>query len=276
MNSFKMTDLATAMNRNKLTTMCLILLVPALAPKSVHGELLLDHGVISPPTSGFAISGSNQSSGGFTLFQPFTIADRAWEIEEIGVFGRESFTSDGSGFLGTLVPDLNGRPDENIPIAGASYSLPEFANPDWVSQPFDAKLTQGRYWLIFSPNSSNSVDHVTLGLTGEGVFSRRGSDGLEFAHGPSAIRIAGRVVPEPSTVGLTVIGLIGAFVTRRRARIESKNNRGNFGGPNSPKIKSECAVWRLALPNGFPIHSFPRKTIGALGICEYAHVDSGP
>jgi hypothetical protein len=217
MNGFKMTILAAVRNRNRLNAMFLILLMPLLAPKNVQGELLLDHGVISPPTEGFVISGSNQSSGGFTFFQPFAISEPGWDIDTIGVHGREAFFSNGSGFIGTLVPDLNGRPDEGNLITSVSYSLPDYANPDWIYRPFDTKLIPGRYWFIASPGSPDSCDSVTQGMTGEGLFGRRGSDGLEFSHGPSAFRITGQVVPEPSTISIAIVGLIIACVVQDRS-----------------------------------------------------------
>jgi len=192
---------------------CMAFLVAAA---TAQGTVLLDNGIISPPTSGVVVSGTNMSFGGFSAFQPFIVTDFAWEIAMIGFYGYESSNSDGSGLVGTVVADIGGQPDELNPIASAAYLPPDYSNKDWTDETFNITLSQGSYWFIYTAGSADSDVSVYDGVSGEASFTRRLLDDVEFPQDPTALRIIGEVVPEPTSLSLVVLGGVALLKRRRK------------------------------------------------------------
>jgi hypothetical protein len=193
---------------------CLALASVVLVTPAWASEWLLDNDSIAQG-SGRTVSGPNIASG-WTVFQPFTVPEPGWDIETIGVDGWNVQDPLGYGMLGTLLPDTGANyPDESNPIASAVYYLGTDAfSQNWRDQSFDLTLQPGHYWMMWTDNGdANHWSAVFPGVSGENSFSRRTSDGAEFASNPTALRIFGTEVPEPGTICLL---LLGAGLLRRK------------------------------------------------------------
>ena len=181
---------------------------------AAQAGLLLNNGS-DGASDGWAVSGANQPFGGFTQFQSFTVTDaEGWNISTIGIDGYVTSDPAGVGLTLTLFPDVGGVPDEGNPLGSAVYFLSDdpFGGIDWRDEMFDVVLLQGAYWARGEANDANFSATWRDGLQGEPAFSRRNSDGMEFPHGPLALRISG-VIPSPGTLAVMILCL-GA--TRRR------------------------------------------------------------
>lgn len=194
-----------------------------LAPGGPNGKdgflsgrsYLLDNGT-TPNGSGRTVSGIGIANG-WTVFQPFTVPSPGWDIDTIGVDGWNVQDPMGFGMLGTLLgDDGGGNPDENNPIADATYFLGNDAfSSNWRDEAFDVVLTPGTYWMRWTDNKDdNHWSAIFAGVTGDDSFSRRTSDGAIFPAGATALRIAGTVVPEPTSLGVLALGLL--TLLRRR------------------------------------------------------------
>lgn len=137
-------------------------------------------------------------SAQWTVFQPFTITDLAWQVTSIGVDGFEDIAPAGTGMLGTLLPDNGaGQPDEANPIASAVYfmSPPMGGTAQWRDQPFNVMLPAGRYWMRWDANGDiGYFGAVWRGVSGENSFSRNNFSGGIFNSDPTALRIFGQIV----------------------------------------------------------------------------------
>lgn len=177
------------------------------------GDFLMNNGSL-PTGSGRTVSRGNVA-GGWTVFQPFTVTDPGWEITSIGVDGWGVLDPAGTGMLGSLLSDSDGTPNEEDVLSSAVYFLgddPFSAN--WQDEAQSATLAPGSYWLKWEDN--NSADYwgaIFNAPSGENSFSRNDA-GQEFGSGPTALRISGTVVPEPTSLALLAIG--GLALIRRR------------------------------------------------------------
>jgi uncharacterized protein (TIGR03382 family) len=63
----------------------------------------------------------------------------------------------------------------------------------------------------------NHWSAIFLAPSGENSFSRRESDGAQFAAGPTALRIAGVEIPGPATLTLFAVAFGGLRRRRRNA-----------------------------------------------------------
>lgn len=194
--------------------MVLFAVVPA-----VWGELLLDYGQSSSEYIHLSVKGSNVTEGGATLFQAFTIDDSACHIETIGITGMHHPLSDEGSLIGTIVPDLNSRPEENNPLASTSFSVPTYHDAydngeDWVDSPIDIVLQEGNYWLILSaPNPDTHAMIHRASTAGGETFIRHGNDGTEIFYAMTiSLHIYGETVPEPTSITFL---LLGAMVLRK-------------------------------------------------------------
>ncbi len=188
---------------------------------TVWGDLLLDYGQSSSEYIHLSVKGSNITEGGATLFQAFTIDDPAWQIETIGITGMYYPLSDEGGLIGTIVPDLNSRPEEDNLLASTSFSLPTFDDvyhngKRWVDSPIDIVLQEGNYWLILSaPNPDTHAMMHRSSIPGGETFTRHGNDGTEIFHALTiSFRVFGDTIPEPTTIAL--LGLGSVLLLRRR------------------------------------------------------------
>ena len=161
----------------------------------LRGEFLVDNGSI--PGGGWSVSGWEQEYE-FTQFQALTVSDAGgWNVTTIGIDGCFWDDPDGMGIIGTVLPDINGEPDEDHPVASASYFLSDDPlHSNWRDVEFDITLAQGSYWFRIAAGGPHLEAMIFDGVSGEGAFTRRG-DGLETPHGPLAFRVAGTVVSEP-------------------------------------------------------------------------------
>jgi MYXO-CTERM domain-containing protein len=185
--------------------------------QSANAVFLLDNGT-DGASDGWAVSGANQAFGGFSQFQMFTVTDAlGWAVNTIGVDGYINFDPNNVGVKGTLLPDVGGSPDEDNPIADSTYFLTTdpFGGPAWVDEAFSLILAQGDYWFRLEAGDADVNAAWRDGFSGGNAFSRRNSDGAEFAHGPLALRIEGEIAPAPGGLALLLVGFAG---TRRRRR----------------------------------------------------------
>lgn len=177
---------------------------------------LLDNGSL-PNGSGRTVSGENVA-GGWIVYQPFDVTDSpGWHVTSIGVDGWVVTDPRGRGQTGTLYPDdgSGSFPDLNNPLGSAVYFLGDDAfTSNWRDEPFDVNLAPGRYWFVSSPNDPDywgAIFHAPRGLDS---FSENISTGNFFGAGPTALRIAGEIIPEPATVSMLLVG--GLALLRRR------------------------------------------------------------
>ncbi len=183
--------------------------VTLVASASTHAGFLLDNGT-DGASDGWTVSGVSQPFGGFTQFTSFAIGDAAgWNISTVGIDGFASDPS-GVGLTATLFPDSGGRPDEGNALASAVFFLTNdpFSGPAWRDEAYNVFLPQGTYWVRAEANGPDFSATWRDALMGGPAFSRRNSDGAEFAHGPLSLRING-VVPAPGALGLMLLGLGG-------------------------------------------------------------------
>lgn len=162
------------------------------APPTVPtGGFLLNNGSMNF-TSGRTVSGAN-ITGGFTVFQPFTVPAPGWAVTTIGTDGWNVQDPLGLGMLGTLLPDIGGNPDEGNPITSADYFLQDKSGQSsWRDEPHNVNLPPGSYWMKWEDNGdANHWSAIFLGVSGEDSFSRNDA-GEIFGAGPTALRIAGQ------------------------------------------------------------------------------------
>ncbi|MBU0639827.1 MAG: PEP-CTERM sorting domain-containing protein [Planctomycetes bacterium] len=181
---------------------------------ATESDYLLNNGSVAAG-SGRTVSGQN-IAGGWAVFQPFEVTGPGWFVETIGVDGWNVQDPLGKGMLGTLLPDDNGNPDENNPIAFEDYFLGTDAfNSNWRDETFNVALTPGMYWMRWSDvGDINHWSAIFPGTSGLNSFSRQTSTGNIYPAAATALRIAGYEVPEPTTLSLLAVGLLG--VLRRR------------------------------------------------------------
>jgi len=172
-----------------------VLLAGVAGLSATAGEFLVDNGSI--PGGGWSVSGWEQEYE-FTQFQALTVSDAGgWNVTTIGIDGCFWDDPDGMGIIGTVLPDINGEPDEDHPVASASYFLSDDPlHSNWRDVEFDITLAQGSYWFRIAAGGPHLEAMIFDGVSGEDAFTRRG-DGLETPHGPLAFRVAGTVVSEP-------------------------------------------------------------------------------
>jgi hypothetical protein len=183
--------------------------------QTAAGEFLLDNGTI-PNGSGRTVSGGN-IAGGWEVFQPFDVPEPGWVVETIGVDGWRVQDPLGLGMLGRLHPDNGaGFADENIVLGSNDYFLStDPFNSNWRDEVIEVTLEPGRYWMHWSDNGDpNHWSAIFLGTSGLGSTSRSG--GNLFPAGPTALRIAGELVPEPGCLTLMVIGALTVGARRRK------------------------------------------------------------
>lgn len=168
-----------------------VLLAGVASLSATAGEFLVDNG--SVPGGGWSVSGWEQEYP-FTQFQALTVGDaEGWNVTTIGIDGNFWDDPDGMGIIGTLLPDINGEPDEDHPIASATYFLSDDPlHSNWRDEEFDITLAQGNYWFRIAAGGPHLEAMIFDGVSGEGAFTRRG-DGLETPHGPLAFRVEGTV-----------------------------------------------------------------------------------
>jgi hypothetical protein len=164
---------------------------PGSGPGPLRGEFLVDNG--SVPGGGWSVSGWEQEYA-FTQFQALTVGDaEGWNVTTIGIDGNSWDDPDGMGIIGTLLPDIDGEPDEDHPVASATYFLSDDPfHSNWRDEEFNIALAQGSYWFRIAAGGPHLEAMIFDGVSGEGAFTRRG-DGLETQHGPLAFRVAGTV-----------------------------------------------------------------------------------
>jgi hypothetical protein len=186
----------------------------SLATASARGEWLLYNDSI-PNGSGWAVWSYDQQPWSFAQFQKFTISDPAWEINTIGVDGWLTYDTGGNGLQGIIVPDVDGMPDEENPIAHGSYFLASDPyGSNWRDAAFDITLDQGEYWFWYFAPGPGYRCAIFEATSGEEAFTRNYTTGQDFPHAPLALRIDGNVVPGPGSLALLALGLFG--VRRRR------------------------------------------------------------
>ncbi len=200
-----------------------LLVVVSVGVGSARADLLLDYGQSSSEYIHLSVKGSNVTEGGATLFQAFTIDDSAWQIETIGITGMHHPLSDEGSLIGTIVPDLNSRPEEDNLLASTSFSLPTYHDAydngeDWVDSPIDIVLQEGNYWLILSaPNPDTHAMIHRSSIPGGETFTRHGNDGTEIFHAMTiSFHVFGDTIPEPASIAL--LGL-GFCVVRKRTAL---------------------------------------------------------
>lgn len=164
--------------------------------------------------SGRTVSGTGVA-GGWEVFQPFEVPAPGWIVETIGTDGWLVQDPLGQGMLGRLHPDDGaGNPNEAVTLGSGVYYLGNDPwNPNWRDQPIAVTLDPGTYWMHWSDNGD--PDHwsaIFQAPTGLNSFSRSG--GSIYPSGPTALRVYGDVVPEPSSLALLCLG--GLALVRRR------------------------------------------------------------
>ncbi len=207
------------------TQIFILLIIMFVGVPVVWGELLLDYGQHPSGDIHLGVTGSNISvAGGVTLFQAFTIDDSAWHLETIGITGQHyprplSY----EGLIGTIVPDINSRPEEDNPLASTSFSLPTWYDVydngiRWVDSPLNVVLQEGNYWLILSaPNPDTHTMIHRASTAGGETFVRRGIDGVETFYAMTiSLHIYGETVPEPTSIALLGLGFL---VVRKRTTL---------------------------------------------------------
>ncbi|MDY7108658.1 MAG: hypothetical protein SYC29_08470 [Planctomycetota bacterium] len=186
-----------------------------LATASSQADWLVYNDSI-PDGNGWAVWSYDQQPWSFAQFQKFTVTDAAgWEIDSIGIDGWLTYDTGGNGLQGIIVPDVNGMPDEENPIAQATYFLASDPyGSNWRDEAFDIVLDQGEYWFWYFAPGPGYRCAIFNATDGEESFTRNYTEGEDYPHGPLALRIDGTVVPGPGSLALLALGLLG--VRRRR------------------------------------------------------------
>jgi len=177
-------------------------------------DYLLDSGSL-PVGSGRTVSG-DAIAGGWDVFQPFTVPEPGWDVETIGTDGWVVQDPLGKGMLGLLHPDDgSGMPDmEDVLGSGVYFLGSDSMSSHWVDEEMDVILPAGDYWMHWLDNGDPNFWAAIFEAT-SGFGSQSYSGGSFYPAGPTALRIAGEIVPEP--VGFALLAL-GGLVALRRSR----------------------------------------------------------
>ena len=183
------------------------------AAPCVIEQFLVDNGSV-PSQGGRTLSGD--PSQGFEVFQAFDVTGSGVNVNRIGLDGW-TVNYHPSGFQVTLFPDDGSGtfPNESAPIQ--SVALQFRFSPSktvWIYAPFQASLTQGRYWIRLTANDVNYDAVVRVGTSGPHSFSRNITTGAIVN---SSFSVALRVGVPPPPVQLNSV--VSEKNARRRRHI---------------------------------------------------------
>jgi hypothetical protein len=176
--------------------------------QSISGLSFAVSGSLNTPTGFTKITGDSVNSAAFTPGQPFPGSATVSPISDTGsgTIDHWRFSTNGSSV--TLASAGTGAPPHNpthmvLPssgITGPAHSLSD--------SHFDRYLLGPGNFFLTAPGVTLTTD-----LNAGNIFSVK----IRFGTNPDAI-LAGTAVPEPSSVVMGLIGLVGAIAMVRRRR----------------------------------------------------------